>query len=267
MFETVVPESFAKKSKRLVYETLPLSIAIHVLAIGGIFIAHIWQVIFPVDAPRLMVSYNLTEIPPPPPPPPPPAPPKAQATPVQPVQHVEPKEIVAPTVIPDAIPIVEETPRVVAEVQGVPGGVEGGIEGGVVGGAVGGVVGGDVGGVDGGVIGGIVGNPLPTDRVIIERDKPLPMFPMSQTYPAYPEQARLRRIEDELVVRYVIGKNGKIKDVTVIQNAKNKVFDEAAVKAIKYWRFKPMIKNGEAVEVQHELTVFFRLDAGRGGST
>jgi protein TonB len=162
---------------------------------------------------------------------------------------------VAPTVIPDEIPVVTTLP-VVAELRGaVMEGVEGGIEGGVVGGTLDGIQGGEVGGTKGGTIGGIITD----NRVHIERDKPLPLYPVSQVYPQYPEDARLRNWEDTLVVRYVIGIDGRVKEVTVISAPERKVFADAAVKAIRNWRFRPYMKDGAPQEVVHELTVYFKL--------
>src|SRR6185503_10780727 len=71
MFETVVPETFHSKSRRLAYETLPLSIAIHAAAIAAGIVATVWNVGFPDASPRISVAYSLTRIPDPPPPPPP----------------------------------------------------------------------------------------------------------------------------------------------------------------------------------------------------
>ncbi|HKO55317.1 MAG TPA: hypothetical protein VJ276_05525, partial [Thermoanaerobaculia bacterium] len=39
MFETVVPESFAKKSRRIFYETLPVSVALHAIVVAGCLVA------------------------------------------------------------------------------------------------------------------------------------------------------------------------------------------------------------------------------------
>ena len=105
----------------------------------------------------------------------------------------------------------------------------------------------------GGVVGGEGGVVVESDTVVVERDKPLPMFPLSQVYPTYPEEARLRAWEDQLVVRYVIGKNGRVKEVTVISAPERPVFIDVTLKAIKNWRFRPMIKDGERQEVVHEL--------------
>jgi protein TonB len=246
MFESVAPETFRKPNRRLFYETLPLSITIHALAIAGALGATAWEVVFPEHSPRLNAVYSLTSLPEPPPPPPPPAPPKAQPRPV--VQPPIPDEkIVAPTVIPDSIPVVEkELPVLAPAPEAVEGGVAAGVEGGVGSGEVGGRLGGTVGGIVDG-------------RVHIERDRKLPLIAVSQEYPIYPDEGRLRGYEDALVIRYVIGKDGKVHEVTVIDPPKYKMFAEATTKAIRGWRFRPLVEAGEKQEVVHELTVYFQL--------
>jgi protein TonB len=247
MFETVVPETVAPRSRKLLYETLPLSVAVHLLAAGGLLILNVWDVKFPMQSPKMYAAYSLVEPPPPPPPPPPPAAPKqVQTAPKVPIKF----PLVAPTIIPDTIPVIsqiEEPPPplipVVTEAAPVAGGVEAGEEGGMI----------------GGIIGGLKAQPLP-DLVKIERDLPLPMGSVSQEFPTYPEYARTRGWEDVVVVRYLIGKNGKVKEVTVIQPPQREEFARAAVEAIRHWRFHPFRDvNGEAKEVVHELTVKFTI--------
>src|SRR5205809_1204136 len=135
MFETVVPETFEVRSKRVLYETLPLSIALHVLALGGLGLAALWNIGFPIDSPRVVRAYSLATIPDPPPPPPPPRP--VQAVPKQAeVPPTPPEQIVAPTVIPDTIPQLPDPIQVAAGAPapgveaprdpGIPGGGGGG---------------------------------------------------------------------------------------------------------------------------------------------
>ena len=62
-----------------------------------------------------------------------------------------------------------------------------------------------------------------------------------------------------MILRYVIGTDGWIKDVKILQHAQQAAFDEAILDALRRWRFSPLQKNGKAVEVVHELTVIFRL--------
>ena len=260
MFESVAPETFQPRSRKVFYESLPLSILAHAVAIGGVMVAGVWNVTFPNQTPRMLTLYTLAAEPTPPPPPPPPAAPRRVVQQVQPVPVV-PIQDLAPTVIPEEVPLVLPTADI-ADIGPTPTGIEGGVEGGIEGGVVGGVVDGSADGVVGGTVGGIaVADVAPPDTVIIRRDQPLPMRAMSQVYPRYPEEARIRGQQDMLLVRYIIGKNGKVREVIVLQKPERKIFEDTTVRAIRQWRFKPFIKDGVPQEVIHELTVFFKLNA------
>ena len=66
--------------------------------------------------------------------------------------------------------------------------------------------------------------------------------------------------EDTLVVRYTIGKDGRVKTVEVIKPPERSEFTREALGKIRHWRFHPYIgENGEPKEVTHELTVEFRI--------
>ena len=259
MFETVSPETFRPRSRRLFYESLPVSIALHGVAILGVILVTTWKVEFPLQTPRMLQLYSLEQLPTPPPPPPPAAPPKTVAS----TEIVRMPENVAPTIIPDTIiPVTDTPPPVVAEFpeEGVVGGVEGGIAGGIVGGSPFGIEGGELGGVEGGTIGAIVSEAA-ADTVVVRRDMPLPTAPMSMVFPKYPENARVRGWEDIVVVRYTIGKNGRVRDVVVLNTPERDMFREITLKAIRNWRFKPHKVDGIPQEIVHELTVYFKLNA------
>jgi protein TonB len=101
----------------------------------------------------------------------------------------------------------------------------------------------------------------PPDTVIVKRDMPLPTAPMSMVFPKYPDEARVRGWEDVVVVRYVIGKDGRVREVTVLSRPEREIFEKTAVKAIRNWRFRPHKVNGVPQEIVHELTIFFKLEA------
>lgn len=259
MFESVFRDvTLMRQTRALLRKTLPVSIAAHIAALVGIVAPTIWAVRFPAQAPPVMTAYSLTEPPPLPPPPPPPPAQKAQVVPV--TEKVQPTyQLLAPTVIPEQIPVVSPEPYVEVPVEGVEGGVEGGVAGGITGG--------EIGGKPDGTIGGDIASeppppPPPVDegRVIVPRDATLRMHALSKTFPMYPENARIRGWEDDVIVRYIIGTNGKVKSVEVLNGSAHKELDEAAVNAIRYWRFRPMIKDGKPVEVVHELTIKYRLN-------
>ena len=250
MFESVAPETSQTRSKKVLYETLPVSLAIHGLAIAAVVLSTLWDVVFPLQSPRLIRPYSLVTVPDPPPPPAPPPSPKPQ--PAAPLPPPPPEQAVAPTVIPDLIPQVEP-PTQVASIARATDGPPPALPGGSPDGQIGGDIGGKVHGTPGGIA-------FPEDgRVHIDRNKQLPLQVVSQDYPRYPDEAKKKQLEDQVVVRYIIGKNGRVLQVEIIDHAKDPSFDEATVEAIRGWRFRPMIKDGKPIEVVHELAVNFEL--------
>ncbi|HUP49248.1 MAG TPA: energy transducer TonB [Thermoanaerobaculia bacterium] len=256
MFESVAPQQFVRRSRKAFYEALPASLAIHALIAGAVFVGDVWTVILPSNAPAQPMTFVIADLPPPPPPPPPPPKPLAAQLPATRQLMKLSSAILAPTVIPEEIPVAR-TAVVSFFEDASPKGAEEGVPFGEIGGVFGGVTGGELGGTFGGTRGGVVAE---SNRVTVERDRPLPMYPLSQVYPIYPEEARVRAWEDQLVVRYVVGKDGRVKDVTVISPPERALFVEATVRAIRNWRFRPLIEGGQRKEVVHELTVLYRLN-------
>jgi protein TonB len=159
-----------------------------------------------------------------------------------------------PTMIPETVPEIDP-PGGSPDVP--PGeGVEGGIEGGILGGVIGGVIGGEIGGILGGTEGGVL-PPDPSGYFRAEYDVAKLSY-TSQVFPVYPEDARIRGLEGIVIVDYVVDKNGKVREVRVLQDP-HPMLTKAAVGAIKQWRVKPTIVNGEPVEVIHKLSIIFSL--------
>src|SRR5262245_3654167 len=104
MFESVVPETVVRRSRRILYETLPVSLTVHAAAIAGALLSSVWTVAFPDQSPRMILAYSLTRLPDPPPPPPPPPAAQPASVPVKPQALPKPApppamgEVVAPTV-------------------------------------------------------------------------------------------------------------------------------------------------------------------------
>lgn len=261
MFETVVPETVTRRSRRLLYETLPLSLALHAVAVGAGLAAAVWTVAFPQHSPRVTRAYALTRVPDPPPPPQLPQPrlkpaPQQAGKPAPPPPPPPLLQQLAPTQIPDLIPQVAEAdpppppPPAIAEPpspEASPRGVQGehGPREGELGGKVRGVPGGIFFAEDG--------------RVHVDRSVKLPLRTIEQVFPTYPEAARKARLEGDVLIRYVIGTDGRVKDVDILQPAIDKMFDEAAVNSIRQWRFRPMMRDGKPVEVVHEVEFHFEF--------
>jgi TonB family protein len=75
--------------------------------------------------------------------------------------------------------------------------------------------------------------------------------------PAYPEDARRSTIEGDVIIELVIEKDGTIADAKVLSG--QHVFQEAALNAVKQWRYTPTTLDGVPVQVIMNVTVRFRL--------
>ena len=82
---------------------------------------------------------------------------------------------------------------------------------------------------------------------------------LSRQPPRYPYQAERRAIEGWVRVSFRITETGTVEDVEVLESEPPGIFDQAAVSAVYRWRFKPRIRNGQAVAGRAEQVVDFKL--------
>jgi TonB family protein len=80
---------------------------------------------------------------------------------------------------------------------------------------------------------------------------------LQKVTPSYPEQALKAGLQGAVVLQAWIGKDGNIRDLKLMDGSL--LLGQAAVKAVKQWRYKPYVRNGVAVEAQTYVTVNFRL--------
>ena len=78
--------------------------------------------------------------------------------------------------------------------------------------------------------------------------------------PKYPSEAGRARIEGTVVLLAVIGKDGSVEDVRVKSGLS--VLAQAAIEAVKQWRYRPYLLNGEPVEIDSHITINFTLSKG-----
>ncbi len=78
--------------------------------------------------------------------------------------------------------------------------------------------------------------------------------------PNYPPLARQARIQGTVSLRAIISRTGTIENLSVISG--HAMLVTAAVEAVKQWRYRPYLLNGEPVEVETEITVNFLLSGG-----
>ena len=139
------------------------------------------------------------------------------------------------------------------------------------GGVVGGVPGGAVGGVPGGVLSEVVGStrsvpvlaktpePTPIKRIRVA-SRVAEANLIHDVAPQYPPEAGRARIEGAVVLMAVIGRDGSVQDVRVESGLP--ILAQAAIDAVRQWRYKPYMIDGEPVEVDSRITINFTLSRG-----
>jgi TonB family protein len=80
---------------------------------------------------------------------------------------------------------------------------------------------------------------------------------LQRVEPEYPEEARKQRIQGAVVLDVRIGRDGAIQDVKRVSG--QAVLANAAIAAVKQWRFKPRVVNGKPVQMRTKVTLNFRV--------
>ena len=78
--------------------------------------------------------------------------------------------------------------------------------------------------------------------------------------PAYPPLARQARIQGQVVLRALINREGIIENLQVMSG--HPMLSQAAVDAVRQWRYRPYYLNNSPVEVETQVTVNFVLSGG-----
>jgi periplasmic protein TonB len=236
MFEDSLMESgnrIKRKSK--------WSFVAFLLNFGALFALVIWPLLHPEALPTQMIATLMVA------PSPPPAPPPAAPAPkVQPKSEMLSSELQAPSRIPKEIKQVNEAamPPSMLGVQGMEG-LSSGIPGGIS------------------TILDTVGTGQPTvvkQRASNSLNVPSRLMAgnlLEKTLPQYPSIAKAARIQGIVVLQATISKSGSIQNLRVISGPP--MLQQSAIDAVRSWRYKPYLLNGEPVEVETTINVVFNL--------
>jgi protein TonB len=246
------------------------SITVHVILVALLVLV---PLLLPEQLNHDRLLALIAPLAPPPPPPPPPAGVmlSSSAAPMRP--HVV-------ELAPDALLIPIVVPKQIAHVIDAPIGFEpGGVVGGVVGGVPGGVLGGVVGGVLGGILPAKVGEdvapppPPPPPPAAVVPPPPPPRVAEAAPIriggdvkepkhvrivsPVYPKIASLAHVHGTVVLEATLSAAGAVEEIRVISG--HPLLVQAAIDAVKQWRYEPTLLNGRPVPVILTATVKFEL--------
>ena len=246
MFEDSLIESGGKLKTKRGWT----SIVSFTIQLGIIGVMVLIPLIFTEALPKT-VTLGFLVAPPPPPPPPPPA-----AAPVKIVKVIQTDivngELRTPTKIPKKIEMIkeDEAPPPVMASAGVVGGVPGGVPGGSMGGVIGSV---------------LSSTPVAVPKIATPQRVRVSAGVTSgllirKIPPTYPPLARQARIQGTVILQAQISKTGDIQNLQLISG--HPMLAPAAIEAVKQWKYKPYLLNGEPVEVETQVQVNFTLAGG-----
>lgn len=86
------------------------------------------------------------------------------------------------------------------------------------------------------------------------------VIPMVRIPPVYPRTAKLAKIQGYVTMEVVINPEGTVTEVSVVEAAPPRMFDIAAMDAMKRWRFRPKVVNGVPVSQRAQQTIEFRIE-------
>lgn len=258
MFEHSLIDLAATKQPRRRWLSLPAAILLHIGAFATFTFASYWQ-IDKVAEPMIIEPFIEVVLPAPPPallgsgrPEAKPEVKKAD------VKQVVQQETVQPPQVQDLAPAPQTASPVVDHVAGLP-------PGGDPRGSIHGVDGGDPDfGVDHSIgpvgpgIDTVVAAPTVNDAPIQVGGAVTRPEVLVRTEPRYTEMARRARVEGLVILQAVIDERGYVTDVKLLRGQPMGL-DQAAVDAVKTWRFKPATLHNRPVKVYFNLTVNFTL--------
>jgi protein TonB len=246
LFDSVLLETNGAQRHRRTFSAI-LSFIVQCMVVGVLLIV---PLMFTDVLPQQQLLTFLMA--PPPPPPPPPAASEAVAKVVRRVESdILNGQLRTPSKIPQSVQMIreDETPPDLS--GGVPGGVPGGIPGG------------QVGGVIGGILNSSSNSAVPKlaqsapKRIRVSQGVTEGRM-IQRIEPKYPTLALAARIQGQVVLSAIIDKNGEIQNLTLVSG--HPMLVPAAIAAVKQWRYRPFLLNGEPVEVETTINVNFQLN-------
>lgn len=85
------------------------------------------------------------------------------------------------------------------------------------------------------------------------------VIPVVRTAPSYPRNAKQARIEGYVTLAVTIRPDGTVSGVSVLESEPPRLFDKAAMDAMKRWKFRPKIVDGTPQSQRARQTIEFKL--------
>lgn len=84
---------------------------------------------------------------------------------------------------------------------------------------------------------------------------------VSQVAPTYPTELKKAKVEGVVTLLFVLDETGRVEDPRV-ENSTRPEFEKPALEAIRKWRYRPGMKDGQAVRTYIKVPIRFRMPTG-----
>jgi protein TonB len=75
--------------------------------------------------------------------------------------------------------------------------------------------------------------------------------------PRYPIEAKRKHITGVVILDFTIDKSGNVEDLKMVSG--DPILTQAAVEAVRQWKYTPYLLNGDPVEVETTVKITFRM--------
>ncbi|TYC81558.1 energy transducer TonB [Novosphingobium sp. BW1] len=83
---------------------------------------------------------------------------------------------------------------------------------------------------------------------------------LSGNPPSYPYESRRKKEQGTVRLHLLLGTDGRVETIGIASSSGFARLDKAALKAVKHWRWEPVVRNGKPVRIEGELEIPFVLN-------
>jgi TonB family protein len=84
--------------------------------------------------------------------------------------------------------------------------------------------------------------------------------------PVYPPEAKSAGLSGAVVLHVILSKDGTVENLKVVSST-DPMFDQASIDAVRQWRYRPYLLNGQPTEVDTTVTINFQLNPPASSQT
>lgn len=106
-----------------------------------------------------------------------------------------------------------------------------------------------------GMIGNVLNSSAPAPTPVLKQSQVVAAVLISKVAPIYPDQAKRYGLSGKVTINAKVTKTGAVGEVHPLSG--NSILSEAAISAVKKWRYKPATMDGRPVDSNVELTFDF----------